>query len=62
MPFRARKSDNYYIDIAIVGRAINLERELSKKKQRTDTKRMQRGLRMITLEEAIKKSPILPSQ
>ena len=49
------------IAIAIVGRAITLEREPSKKKQRTDTK-MQRGLRVITLQGAIKKSPILLSQ
>ena len=39
--------------IAIVGRAINLERELSKKKQR--------GLRVITLQGAIEKRPILLS-
>jgi hypothetical protein len=31
-PLRARKSDNY-------GRAISLERKLSKKKKRTDTKK-----------------------
>ena len=49
-PLRARKSDNY--SIAIVGKVITLERELSKKKQRTNTNRMQRGLRVITLQGA----------
>ena len=41
---------------------ITLERECHKKKQRTDTKRMQGGLRVITLQGAKKKSPILLSQ
>ena len=41
--------------IAIVGRLITLEIEPSKKKQRTDTIRMQKGLRVITLQGAIKK-------
>ena len=50
------------IAIAIVGRAIPLERKPIKKKQRTDTKKMQRGLRVITLQGAIEKSPILLSQ
>ena len=47
--------------IALVGRVITLEREPSKKKQRTRLiqKRMQRGLRVITLQGAIEKSPIL---
>ena len=31
------KSNGDFFDIAIVGRAITLEREPSKKKQRTDT-------------------------
>ena len=48
--------------IMIDGRAITLEREPSKNKQRTDTKRMQRGLRVIPLQGAIEKSPILLSQ
>jgi hypothetical protein len=50
------------IEIAIVGRAITLERKPIKKKQRTDTKKMQRGLRVITLQGAIEKSPILLPQ
>ena len=49
------------ISIAIVGRAITLEREPSKEKK-TDTKRMQRGLRVITAHGSIEKSPILISQ
>ena len=44
------------IIFAIVGRAITLEREPSKIKQRSDTKRMQRRLRVI------EKSSILLSQ
>ena len=48
--------------MAIVGRAITLERKPIKKKQRTDTKKMQRGLRVITLQGAIEKNPILLSQ
>ena len=43
-------------------RAITLESEPSKKKQKTDTKWMQRGLRVITLQGAIEKSQILLSQ
>ena len=52
------------IAIAIAGRAITLEREPSKKKQSKGLipKRLQRGLRVITLQGAIKKCPILPSQ
>ena len=51
------------IALAIVGRAKTLERETSKKKQRTSTKKAaKRGLRVITLQGAIKKSPILLSQ
>jgi len=38
------------------------ERERLKKKQRTDTKRDAKGLRVITLQGAIEKSPILLSQ
>ena len=41
-----RESDNFRV-----------ERELSKKKQTTDTKKMQRGVRVITLQGAIEKSP-----
>ena len=50
------------IAIAIVGRAITLERESSKKEQELIRKRMQRGLRVITLQGAIEESPILLSQ
>ena len=46
------------IAIAIVRRAVTLKREPSKKKKK-EQKRTQRGLRVITLQEAIKKSPIL---
>ena len=42
--------------LVIVGRAITLERKPSKKKQRTDTKRIQKGLRVITLQGAKEKS------
>ena len=49
------------IAIAILGRAITLEREPSKKKQRTDTKKDAKRIK-ITLQEAIEKSPILLSQ
>jgi hypothetical protein len=42
------------IAIAIVGRAITLKREPLKRKQRIDTKNDQRGLRVITLQGAIK--------
>ena len=48
--------------IAIVGRAITLEREPSKKKQRTDTKTDAKKIRVITLQGTIEKSPILISQ
>ena len=51
-PLRARKSDNYrYRDS---WKSDNFKRD-TKKKQSTDTKRMQRGLRVLTLQEAIKK-------
>ena len=46
----------------IVGRAITLEREPSKKSKELFQKKVQRGLRVITLQEAIEKSPILLSQ
>ena len=41
---------------------ITLEREPSKKKQRIDTKKDAKRLRVITLQEAIKKSLLLLSQ
>ena len=44
--------------IAIVGRAITLE----KRSKELILKRMQRGLRMITFQGAIEKRPILLSQ
>ena len=50
------------IVIVIVGRAITLERKLSKKKQSIDTKTDAKGLRVISLQGAIEKSPILLSQ
>ena len=50
------------IAIAIFGRVITLEGEPLKKKQLTDTKKDERGLRVITLQGAIKKSLILLSQ
>ena len=44
--------------IAIVGRAITLEKEPSKRKQRTDTKKdAKRIIRVITIQGAIEKSP-----
>ena len=43
----------------IVGRAITLQREPSKKKQGSGRKRVQRRLRVISLQEAKEKSPIL---
>ena len=46
--------------IAIVGRAITLERESNPKSSKElIVKRMQKGLRVITLQEAIKKTQIL---
>ena len=42
------KSNAYLFAIAIVGRAINFEREPSKKKQRTETKKDAK--RVITLQ------------
>ena len=50
------------IAFAIVGRAITLEREPPKKIQSPDTKKDVRGLRVITLQGAIKKRSILLSQ
>ena len=50
------------ITIAIVGRAITLERELSTKKQRTDTEKDAKRIKIITLQGAIKKNPIITSQ
>ena len=44
------------IAIAIVGRAITLEREPSKKKQKLIPKMMQRRLRVITLRGATEKN------
>ena len=44
----------------IVGRAKTLEKEPTKRSK--ELKRLQRGLRVITLQGAIKKSPILLSQ
>ena len=59
-PLKARKSDNYrYRDS---WKNDNFRKEANKKKQRTDTKKMQRGLRVITLQGAIEKSSILLSQ
>ena len=43
------------IAIAIVGRAITLERKPSKKKQSTDTKTDAKGLKVISLQGAIEK-------
>ena len=45
-PLRARKSDNY----SDSWKSDNFRERYIKKKQRTDTKRSQRGLRAITLE------------
>ena len=42
--------------IAIVGRAITLERVPSKKKQRTDTKKDAKRIRLKTLQVAIEKN------
>ena len=47
--------------IVIVGRAITLEREPSKKSKDLISKRLQRELSVITLQGTIKKSPILLS-
>ena len=41
---------------------MTLEREPQKNNQRTDTKMDAKGLRVITLQGAIEKSPILLSQ
>ena len=49
------------ISFAIVGRAITLERKPSKKSKELIPKRMQKGLRVITLQGAIEKSTILLS-
>ena len=48
--------------IAIVGRAITLEREPSKKKQRTETKKNAKRIRVLTLQGEIEKSQIMLSQ
>ena len=45
-----------------VGRAIILPREPSKRNKELIPKRMQRGLRVITLQGAIEKSPVLLSK
>jgi hypothetical protein len=50
------------IAIAIVGRTITLEKSQQKKRKELITKRMQRGLRVITLQGVTNKSPILLSQ
>ena len=52
------------IAIAILEKLLFLKgnKKPTKKKQRTDTKRMQRGFRVITLQGAIEKCPILLSQ
>ena len=57
-PLKAKKSDNYRYRDSWITLAITLEREPSKKKQRTDTSK-QRGLRVITLQGAKDKSSIL---
>jgi hypothetical protein len=54
-PLRARKSNNY-----LTGE--NFRKEAIKKSKELIPKRMQRGLRVITLQGAIEKSPILLSQ
>ena len=51
---------DWFMAIAIVGKAITLEREPRSKEM--IPKRMQEGLRVITLQGAIEKSPILLSQ
>ena len=56
-PLRARKSDNYRES----WKSDNFRKEAIKKKQRTDSNRLQRGLRVISLQGAIEKSPILLS-
>ena len=42
-----------FFSIAIVGRPITFKKGSSKKKQRTDTKKDARGLRVITLQGTI---------
>ena len=49
------------IAIAIVGRAITLERKPSKKKQRTDTKKDAKGIKSDNFTKS-HRSPILLSQ
>ena len=59
-PLRARKSDNYcYRDS---WKSDNFRERAIKKRKELIPKRMQRGLRVITLQGAIEKSPILLSQ
>ena len=48
--------------ILLVGRAINFERDPSKRSKEPIQKRMQRVLSAITLQGAIEKSPILLTQ
>ena len=57
-PLRARKSDNYrYRDS---WKSDNFrERQPSKKKQRTDTKKDAKGLKLITLQGAIGKEKLM---
>ena len=43
--FKSKKEQHVTIAIAIVGRAITLEREPSQKKQRTDTKKDAKGIK-----------------
>ena len=52
-PLRARKSDNYLDSDS--WKSNNFKERAIKRKQKTDTKK---GLRVKTLQEAIKKSPI----
>ena len=59
-PLRARKSDNYsYRDS---WKSNNFRKEAIKKSKELIPKRMQRWLRVITLQGVIEKSPILLSQ
>ena len=50
------------IAIALVGRAINIEREIKRRSKEILTKMKQRRLRVMTLKGAIEKSLILLSQ
>ena len=60
-PLRARKSDNYRYRDSLKSDNFR-ERTIKKTSKELIQKRMQRGLRVITLQGAIKKSPILLSQ